>query len=370
MSMNLRPRAPLRAIVLLSGVVALGTVSLEAAAGDNKGATADDGARREAEARFKEGLTRAQGGDFEGARLAFVQAYAVLKSADVLWNLALSEMKTNHVLEALAHFKELMKDARTSEPERQKATKYIGELHGRVGRVTVDAPSGATLVLDGRVLSQLTPISEPLDVSPGEHFVEVRLGDRTRLLRAVAQAGALVTVRVDASELTPAGTNGGGAAAAGAGAPASGLGATTPAAADGGSADARRDASRFILPAVLGGAALVSLGVGVGFMVGASSAKSDAEGLLKDAPSGACRGGAATSADCVALADARDREVSNQNVGVGLMVAGGALLVGGGVALALALRAPPRATASARAKPRVAPLLGPGQLGAAVAGSF
>ena len=49
--------------------------------------------QKTAETRFQEGLQRARKGDFDGARLAFAQAYAVLQKPDVLFNLALSELK-------------------------------------------------------------------------------------------------------------------------------------------------------------------------------------------------------------------------------------------------------------------------------------
>src|SRR5688572_14542791 len=176
-----------------------------------------DQARRDAEARFREGLARVQSNDFEGARLAFAQAYAVLKSADVLWNLALSEHKSNHPLEALGHFKEYVRDARTTEPERVKARKYIDELHARVGRVAVDAPAGASLIVDGKTHPHAAPLSEPIDVSPGEHFVEARLAERSRLLRVHAAAGAVVTLQFRADELVA-----GGSAAAASASPANG----------------------------------------------------------------------------------------------------------------------------------------------------
>ena len=59
----------------------------------------DEGAKHDAQARFEEGMKRVRSGDFEGGRLAFIQAYAVLKNPDILWNLALSELKSSHPLE-------------------------------------------------------------------------------------------------------------------------------------------------------------------------------------------------------------------------------------------------------------------------------
>ena len=61
----------------------------------------EDAATRDAKARFEEGLKRYEAQDFEGARVAFQQAYSVLHAVDILYNLALSELRSNRPVEAL-----------------------------------------------------------------------------------------------------------------------------------------------------------------------------------------------------------------------------------------------------------------------------
>src|SRR5580658_4422188 len=85
-------------------------------------ANADDKTVREAQARFEEGLKRVKAGDFEAARMSFVQAYVVLHKPDILWNLALSEEKSARPLDALAHFKEFARQAPT-DADRERAQK-------------------------------------------------------------------------------------------------------------------------------------------------------------------------------------------------------------------------------------------------------
>src|SRR5271169_4109561 len=82
----------------------------------------DDRANREAEARFKEGLARVKSRDYEAARLSFAQAYAVLHRPLILWNLALSEEKTDHPLDALGHFRQVAREA-PSDADRANAQK-------------------------------------------------------------------------------------------------------------------------------------------------------------------------------------------------------------------------------------------------------
>jgi len=93
---------------------------------------ADDRAARDAQARFEEGLGRVKSGDFEAARLSFAQAYAVLHKPDILWNLALSEEKSGHAVEALAHFKELAKQT-PADADRAKAQRHVDTLMGQTG---------------------------------------------------------------------------------------------------------------------------------------------------------------------------------------------------------------------------------------------
>lgn len=335
-----------------------------------------DTARRDAEARFKEGLARVQGGDFEAARVAFVQAYAVLKSTDVLWNLALSELKSNHPLEALGHFKEYVKDARTSEPDRAKGRKYIDDLNAKVGRVTIDAPAGLTIVVDGKVLPQPTPISEPIDVTPGEHFVEARLGDRSRILRVEPAAGSIVALHFRADELAT-----GAAAAAPAPAPASVPASPAPSASGDGAPpvtappDERPTSSvRPILGIALLGAGVVAGAVAGGFALSSSSSSKDADGILAGAPKGACR--QSTSPDCAALDDARRSAASKADMAVGFGVAAGALVVSGAVVLLWPKSSGSgsgSASASAKsvsARATVAPIVSDKVAGAALSATF
>jgi hypothetical protein len=320
-----------------------------------------DLARRDAEARFREGLSRVQANDFEGARLAFVQAYSVLKSTDVLWNLALSEMKSQHSLEAVGHFKEYVKDARTSEPERVKARKYIEELHARVGRVSVDAPAGATIVVDGVVLPTLAPLSEPVDVAPGEHFVEARLGDRSRLLRVQATGGGVAALQFRGEDLVA----GGGAAASGA----SPMSAATPGGPDtppngvdpskGPPAEPEpaSDKTRWIVSGAVVGVGVAAGVTAIVFAVSSSSSRSEADGYLPHGASNACVGSAAPK-ECSQLDAARRAEIRDGNWAVGLGVTSAVLIAGGVATFLLWPGKPATVTATARAL-RVTPLVGP-----------
>src|SRR5579872_3304335 len=94
-------------------------------------ALADDKATREAQARFEEGIRRVKAGDYEAARMSFVQAYSVLKRPEILWNLALSEQKSGHLVDAIGHFKLVQRGAKGPD-DRAAAAKHVTELTTQV----------------------------------------------------------------------------------------------------------------------------------------------------------------------------------------------------------------------------------------------
>jgi hypothetical protein len=161
---------------------------LLAAAAPSVARAADAPAVREAQARFEEGLKRVKAGDFDAARMSFVQAYAVVHKPDILWNLALCEEKSGRPLDALAHFKTFAQEAATA-ADRVKAQKHVDTLMAQTGHVEVQAPTGTPIVLDGASSVGTTPLSDALDVAPGHHVIEGKFLDGKKTLSVEAVAG-------------------------------------------------------------------------------------------------------------------------------------------------------------------------------------
>lgn len=145
-------------------------------------AHADDAAMAEAQARFKEGLELADNAKFDEARLKFLQAFAVLKAPAVLFNLASSEQKTGHDVDAIEHYRAFLtssaNDTRITDAMRDKARDNIAALLTKVGQIDVDAPDGAKISVDDKPLEG-TP-KEPVPVPPGKHKVEAALGGKVK----------------------------------------------------------------------------------------------------------------------------------------------------------------------------------------------
>jgi hypothetical protein len=174
--------------------VSLGAPLARAAPPSKSGTAAQDQARIDAEKRLAEGLDRYAKGDYEGARLAFAQAYAVLASLDLLYNLAHAEVKAGHPLESLVHIHQLLRDPRATPDDHAKAERLLEEANRMTGHIAVEAPDGAEILLDD-VPSGEAPFKEAFDVTPGRHKVEARSTTSRRRLDVDAPVGEVVAAR-------------------------------------------------------------------------------------------------------------------------------------------------------------------------------
>jgi hypothetical protein len=257
-----------------------------------------DTAIEEARLRFNEGLKQADLGNHEAARLKFSQAWAVFKSAAVLYNLARSEQLTGHDVEALEHFKLFLRmgaDPKVTDAQRQKAAENIVALQQKVGQIEVDVPRGARVAVDGRTLDDVP--NEPVAVPPGHHVVEATFDGRIKSSAVDCTAGNVVRVKIVFEQnrvvIEP------------------------PRETD------KKSSDRYVVSGVVGGLGLVAVGVGAGFGLASQSAKDEEnaarrDGICVDAQSAACRN----------LEDARDDVDGKATISTLGYIAGGALLVG------------------------------------------
>jgi hypothetical protein len=323
---------------------------------------ADDKATREAEARFAEGLVRVKRKDYEGARLSFAQAYAALKRPVILWNLALSEEKSGHTLDAIGHFRQVTRDATTDE-DRANAQKHVDTLLVQVGRVDVQAPPGSAFVLDGNEVAATAPLADPLDVMPGHHVVEARLPrgmTKASPVDAVAGQVAHVTFAPEPPVAQ--------AIAAPVAAPGASAGAAAAEAQAAESPESTRSsrpisAARVVTTATLGGVAIVAAGVGAYFAIQSRNEATTVRGYRTKYGTDACAG-TAVPPYCTTWNDAvnsQNRDVTASDV---LYIAGAALAVGAIVTWLLW----PSETRAASAW--VSPSFGPSGAGVTAGGLF
>ncbi len=165
-------------------------------------AVAEDVARREAQARFKEGVDAYKKQDYETARNKFTQAYAVLKSADILINLALAELRSDRPLEALTHFREYENHPKADPASLKSLPSFIADAYKKTGHIKIDAPQGVAISIDGAAV--LRPAGDVIDVLPGKHVVQAKMPDGEKRVEIDAPAGDFTIARFDAVVAPPA----------------------------------------------------------------------------------------------------------------------------------------------------------------------
>lgn len=167
--------------------------------------TAADGApTEEARARFKEGVRFYDRGKYEQARVAFLQAYALTNHASVLMNLAWSCLKSGHPLEAEKYFKKFMSESKDmTDKQIADATEGLNQAQSRLGHLTITAPAGATVLVDGAAVGS-APFAESIELEAGSHKAQVKDADDVQTVKIAVGKTAEVTLHGKAAPPPPA----------------------------------------------------------------------------------------------------------------------------------------------------------------------
>lgn len=185
-------RASSLSMVCLASCLAVVPLSARAQ-GKGAAAPAALSPQDEANARFQTGLKYYDARDFESARLAFAQAYAVLKRPSILLNLALSELYSGKPLEALGHLDTFLAETDLPADKRARATKAREEAYAKTGHLRIKAAKGAEVTLDGEPLAV---VADVVHVAAGEHTVTASAAGVTQTKKVVATAGVETPVDV------------------------------------------------------------------------------------------------------------------------------------------------------------------------------
>jgi hypothetical protein len=199
--MKFRKRhAPAALLFVLAAAAAPMAISTPARA-------ADDAMIQMARERFQEGVKYYDEKQYEKARAAFLQAYALKRHPAVLLNLAQSELRSGHEADAAKHFVTYLREHKeASALERQEAEKGLAAAKAKVGEITLNVDTdGAEIYVDGQPEGR-SPLSGPIYLEPGQHTIEARREGKVGSANVTAKAGAASTVSVSLG-------SGGGAAA-------------------------------------------------------------------------------------------------------------------------------------------------------------
>jgi hypothetical protein len=332
---------------LASALLVVGSVLLSSAAAHAGEDALSIAERAHLSALVKDALADAKKGNYEAARVGYQKAYDIFPTSAVLFNLALSELRSGHSLEALHHFDmyTAMDDADAAKVHIVK-TDLRPKAYAETGHILIEgaAPAGAHISVDGRELADAD--ARLVDVAPGDHEVVARTKDGTWRANVTAQAGqnTSVSFQLVARAGTPAVAP---AQSVVTPAPAPVVAPASrpvpvepmPAAATHSLApdvsEQPKEASfwtgRRVVAATMAGTALVAAGAGLFFFVQSNSSDSHAADLRAQlGTSSSCRSPVsnANQASCADLSDSVNQAGTYKDLSTGLFVAGGALAVG------------------------------------------
>lgn len=178
----------MRKVMAALGLTASLAIVCPAAADNN------DVVQQSADQSLKAGLSWFKKGDYQRALLEFEKADAVYPRGSLMRNMGLCELKLGRPLDALKHFRGALAAPDTKPEQRDLTQQDMEDAYAATGHIVVHANDGAIVSLDGEAVGPAT--KDPLDVIPGAHTVEARVGSQNAKADVVARAGVIVTADV------------------------------------------------------------------------------------------------------------------------------------------------------------------------------
>jgi hypothetical protein len=159
--------------------------------------------QKEADRHFKSGVALFKEAKFGEALAEFERAYEIAPHPTVLYNIAGCHRELSHYGEAVKFYKRFLAEGKSVAPKDKLAAAQseLDVLLARIARITVAAPDGAVLSVDGNEIGTM-PVEMPLMVAPGEHKIVVRsqgMRDAERTVRVAS--GDVVDVALKLVEL-------------------------------------------------------------------------------------------------------------------------------------------------------------------------
>src|SRR5665811_2039568 len=139
----------------------------------------DDATVAMARERFKEGVSYFDQKQYDKARAAFLQAYALKKHPAVLLNLAQSELRSGHEADAAKHFAAYLRESKDAgDAEKSAAEAGLTAAKVVVAEVNVSVDERAAEVYVDGILEANSPLPGALYLTPGTHSIEARKDGR------------------------------------------------------------------------------------------------------------------------------------------------------------------------------------------------
>ncbi len=155
----------------------------------------DDPTRVRAKALLQQGAEQMEARQYDKAVDSFGEAYRLVPSPKVLYNLGIAYLSVARYADALEALEGFLREATDAPAASQEtARRHIDELRPKVATldITSDRPR-AELILDGRSRGETT-FDHALTIDAGPHELRARAGDAIAEQRFTAQAGQRVAV--------------------------------------------------------------------------------------------------------------------------------------------------------------------------------
>lgn len=348
-----RPRAAILALALSAAALSASALAASPAAAQPAGPPAADtpaqaaASEDERAAKWLSAGNKAfKEGKLAEAERAYREAFAIKKGYDIAGNLGAALLSQGKLREAGQHFAFTLRNFPiTGDPaQREQMQKAFDQCRQGVGAIRVSVSvKGARVSVDGAAAGE-TPLLDEVFVDPGDHVIEARLeGYKAASERVTARKGEALSISI-VLEAIPVEKE---------------IVKVVP---------PRR---RSIAPAlVMGGAAALGVGAGIGLMGLASARRSDAEalrlGLLSAKKSCVPGAGNFDKDGCASLKSRADASDTFHNAGISVIVVGG-VAAAGAVSYLLWPSPKPR---SAGLDVQATPLIGAGVGGLSLSGAF
>jgi hypothetical protein len=163
-------------------------------------AAPDQTAKQTAEAKLVTGVRFLKKGDYEQALAKFEEAYALVPSPLIEYDLGLAYLGLGRNGEAMEAFERFVAEAPDAPADkRSNAERYRDDVRGRVAAVQIDADvREAAVTVDGRARGR-GPLPRRLYLDPGTHAITVAAvgaGARTETVVAVAGGSSALSLRL------------------------------------------------------------------------------------------------------------------------------------------------------------------------------
>jgi hypothetical protein len=163
-----------------------------------------DGETEVAKQRFREGVRLYDQGDYDKARLAFLQAYLLKPHPTVLLNLAQSELRAGRHAEAAENFSKYIRQNPAGQAMEHAKARFE-EARQKVAELNVEVTApGAVITVDGAEVGR-SPLPNVVYLMPGRHTIGARKANTraSRTLDATAGQRVYVTLELQDSGVSP-----------------------------------------------------------------------------------------------------------------------------------------------------------------------